>query len=37
MQRTEEARAAYVAARSIEGNGAVRDFYGARIRELEAR
>ena len=37
MQRTEEARAAYVAARSIEGNGAVRDFYGARIAELEAR
>jgi RNA polymerase sigma-70 factor, ECF subfamily len=37
LQRVEEARAAYVAARSIEGNGAVRDFYGARIRELETR
>ena len=37
MQRIDEARAAYVAARSIEGNGAVRAFYGARIAELEAR
>jgi len=37
MRRTEEARAAYIAARSVEGNGAVRDFYGARIAELEAR
>jgi RNA polymerase sigma-70 factor (ECF subfamily) len=37
LRRVDEARAAYVVARSIEGNGAVRDFYGARIAELEAR
>jgi RNA polymerase sigma-70 factor (ECF subfamily) len=37
MQRVEEARAAYAAARSVERNAAVRDFYGARITELEQR
>jgi RNA polymerase sigma-70 factor (ECF subfamily) len=37
MHRVEEARAAYVAARSVERNQAVRDFYGARIAELEQR
>lgn len=35
MQRVEEARAAYAAARSVERNQAVRDFYGARIAELD--
>ncbi|HEY0373408.1 MAG TPA: sigma-70 family RNA polymerase sigma factor [Amnibacterium sp.] len=35
MQRVEEARAAYAAARSVERNAAVRDFYGARIAELD--
>jgi RNA polymerase sigma-70 factor (ECF subfamily) len=35
MRRVEEARAAYVAARSVERNQAVRDFYGARISALD--
>jgi RNA polymerase sigma-70 factor, ECF subfamily len=35
MQRVEEARAAYAAARSVERNQAVRDFYGARITALD--
>jgi RNA polymerase sigma-70 factor (ECF subfamily) len=35
MRRVEEARAAYVAARSVEQNAAVRAFYGARLAELD--